>query len=395
MGQGVAMPALAPRASLQLLSFSPPSLPFTHSSSLLCPPTGTLSAHGPGPVQPPAAGGPHHGGGGHCPPLPHGAAFGARGSEGPEPPWAGGNTQAGGPLALSWAENRGLSPDHAWLLPTPSIAAVHLEKSQLQGGRRCWWREMGPHSCGMKPKAVPSVGRGLWGDPEPAAGTVRLSMELAQATTCSPQPLPPVPSLPPAAPGPGLILTLALPLRSCKSRASLLEPEERARGVWGAQRQLHGGDSSGSAGGAPRGKVGGRRGAWRRDGGRDRRCLWAAGAASSTALHAAAESPHSPPVGERHRETPCNATTEPRVRDQALCSAPCLPTTLQCRPALTSPSRVSMVLIITVFLVCTSEPRCSGLVSAGGGHRGWDHRDTWHGDTAWVWGHWGTSAALV
>lgn len=148
-----------------------------------------------------------------------------------------------------------------------------------------------------------------------------------------------------------------------------------------AQRQLHGGDSSGSAGGAPRGEVGGTRGAWRRDGGRDRRCQWAAGAASSTALHAAAESPRSPPVGERHRETPCRATPEPRVCEQGPSSVPCLPSTLRLHPALTSPSRVSMVLIITVFLVCTSEPRCSGLVSAGGGHRGWDHRSTWHGDT--------------
>lgn len=152
--------------------------------------------------------------------------------------------------------------------------------------------------------------------------------------------------------------------------------------MWGAQRQLHGGDSSGSAGGAPRGEVGGRRGAWRRDGGRDRRCQWAAGAASSTALHAAAESPRSPPAGERYRETPCRATPEPPVWGQALSSVPCLPTTLRCQPALTSPSRVSMVLIITVFLVCTSEPRCSGLVSAGGGHRGWDHRDMWYRGTA-------------
>lgn len=125
---------------------------------------------------------------------------------------------------------------------------------------------------------------------------------------------------------------LALPLRSCKSRASLLEPEERARGVWGAQRQLHVGDSSGSAGGAPRGKVGGRKGAWRRDGGRDRRCQWAAGVASSTALRAAAESPHSPPVGERHRETPYTATAEPRVQEHAPCSVPCLPTTLSVPP---------------------------------------------------------------
>lgn len=150
----------------------------------------------------------------------------------------------------------------------------------------------------------------------------------------------------------------------------------------GAQRQLHGGDSSGSAGGAPRGELGGRRGAWRRDGGRDRRCRWAAGAASSTALHAAAGSPHSPPVGERHRETPRRVTPEPRVWEQALPSVPSLPSTLRSHPALTSPSRVSMVLIITVFLVCTSEPRCSGLVSAGGGHRGWHHRDVRHGDTA-------------
>lgn len=53
-----------------------------------------------------------------------------------------------------------------------------------------------------EPQACAQRGKGLWGDPEPAAGTVRLSMELAQATTCSPQPLPPVPSLPSAAPRP-------------------------------------------------------------------------------------------------------------------------------------------------------------------------------------------------
>lgn len=229
---------------------------------------------------------------------------------------------------------------------------------------------MGPHSCGMNPKPVPSVGRACGG-----IQNLLLGPSGSPWSWPRPPPAPPRPShlsrpslLPP--PGPGLILTLALPLRSCESRASLLKPEERAQGVCGPQRQLHGGDSSGSAGGAPRGEVGGRRGAWRRDGGRDRRCQWAAGAASSTALHAAAGSPHSPPVGERHRETPCRATPEPRVWEQVPSSVPCLPTTLRCHPVLTSPSRVSMVLIITVFLVCTSEPRCSGLVSVGGRTQG-------------------------
>lgn len=70
--------------------------------------------------------------------------------------------------------------------------------------------------------------------------------------------------------------------------------------------------------------------------------------------------------GERHRETPCRASTgAPSAGTGAVLSPPPrLPTTARYHPALTSPSRVSMVLIITVFLVCTSEPRCSGLVSA-------------------------------
>lgn len=107
------MPALAPRASLRLLSFSPPSLPSTHSSSLLCPPTGTLSADEPGPVQPPAAGGPCHGEGRALPSsAPRGCLWG-RGEPRARAPLGWGDTQAVGPLALSWAEKRGISPDHA------------------------------------------------------------------------------------------------------------------------------------------------------------------------------------------------------------------------------------------------------------------------------------------
>lgn len=99
------------------LSSSSHSLP--PLSHLLTPPLSCVHLQVPSRLMGPAPcsllllGVPATGGGGHCPPLPHGAAFGAGESEGPEPPWAGGDTQAGGPLALSWAENRGLSPDHA------------------------------------------------------------------------------------------------------------------------------------------------------------------------------------------------------------------------------------------------------------------------------------------
>lgn len=68
--------------------------------------------------------------------------------------------------------------------------------------------------------------------------------------------------------------------------------------------------------------------------------------------------PHGPPAPPCQPHVPPALSCQPR----ALHAMGCPPS-----PALASPSRVSMVLIITVFLVCISEPRCSGLVSAGRG----------------------------
>lgn len=194
--------------------------------------------------------------------CPTGLPLGPGGAQGPGPPELGAGRRLGAPWLWAGRRMGGL----AWtpLPPIPGIAAIHPEKCQLRGGRRCWgWGGgTGPHSHGMNPEPVPGVGRGLRGDPEPAAGTVRLSGELAQATTCSPQPLLPVPSLPPSCrpPGPGLILTLALLLRSCKSRASLSKPKERARGLRGAWRGLRGGRPLGRCQGSVGGQSGGQEG---------------------------------------------------------------------------------------------------------------------------------------
>lgn len=239
-----------------------------------------------------------------------------------------------------------------------------------------------PRSRGTNPKPVPGAGRRLRGDPEPAAGTVQLSRELAQATTCSPQPLLPVPSLPPAAPpGPGLILMLALPLRSCISRARLSKPKERARGLRGLPEGAARGEPLGWCRGSAGGRSGGQEGglaAGRRQGRRvpvgcrgsllysTSCCCWVASLTTckergTVRYHAV-------------------LALETRAWGQEPCSVPpASPLTPQCLPVLTSPSRVSMVLIITVFLVCTSEPRCSGLVSAGGKTQGMGPR----GCVAW------------
>lgn len=149
------MPALAPRASLQLLSFSPPSLPFTHSSSLLCPPTDTLSAHEPGPVQPPAAGGPRHGEGRALP------------SSAPRDClWGRGERRARAPLC--WGGHAGWGPPRSELgreegaQPKPCLASPHPQHRR--------------HAPGEVPApggpAVPGEGNGsplVWDEPQACA----------------------------------------------------------------------------------------------------------------------------------------------------------------------------------------------------------------------------------
>lgn len=132
-GEGWGCLPWPPGLSPAPLLLSPP-LPLTHSSSLLCPPTGTLSAHR---AWPHAAsccwGSPSLGGGGHCPPLPHRAASRAGGSMGSRSPPELGGGHAG------W-EHPGSEPGGEWgawprslFLPIPGITAIHSEKCQLRG----------------------------------------------------------------------------------------------------------------------------------------------------------------------------------------------------------------------------------------------------------------------
>lgn len=191
--------------------------------------------------------------------CPTGLPLGLGGPQGPSPPGPGGGRRLGAPWLQARQRRGGLAQTP--LLPIPSITAMHLEKCQLRGGQRCWCRGTGPRSRGMNPEPMPGVGRGLRGDPEPAAGIIRLSGQLAQANHRLP-PAPPACPLPPSCrpPGPGLILTLALLLRSYESRASLSKPKERARGVRGVRRRLCRGAPLGQCRGSAGGQGGGQEG---------------------------------------------------------------------------------------------------------------------------------------
>lgn len=225
----------------------------------------------------------------------------------------------GATFRAAWGGERSPGPRSTPTSPRPRhLCSPTQEKRQLRGGLRC---RAGRRLLLLRDR--PRAGRGLRG-----AGGCR--------TRCwdpRPPPAPPTPSClsPPslsAAPRPG-----PDPGASCEA----LRSRRREPGGAGGARAVPGG-----------GRVGGSTGL----GGAEGRL--GTGTESSTAPRAAAGSPRSPPEGKEREMMP---------RPQ---SAP--PT---CPPAaLTSPSRVSMVLIITVFLVCTSEPRWSGLVSVGRGTQG-------------------------
>lgn len=151
--------------------------PLSPTHSLLLSPVSTygfpLGSPSPAvPAQPPAAGDPLHGvGAGRCP-QPLGAASGA----------GGGRRGLGAPQPL----------------PIPGTAAAPPGETPALGRAAVPSRGDGSCSCGTDPEPVPGLGGGCGarGDPEPAAGTLRLSGELAEATTCSPHPVLPVPSVP-------------------------------------------------------------------------------------------------------------------------------------------------------------------------------------------------------
>lgn len=170
-----------PRASLRLLSSSPPSLPLTHSSSLPCPPTGFLSAH---PARPSLRslllpGTPCMGWGPGAALSPSGLPLGQ----------GGGN--------MGWV--------HPSLSPSPAPLRPPQEKRQLRGGRRCRHGETGPAPAGPTPSLCP-----VW---EGAAGRGGIQNPLlgpsgSPASWPRPPPAPPTPSClsPPslaAAPRPG------------------------------------------------------------------------------------------------------------------------------------------------------------------------------------------------
>lgn len=193
--------------------------------------------------------------------CPTGLPLGPGGTQSPSPPRAGGE-HAGWESPWLRAGQRTGGLVRTPLLPIPGIAAVRPENRQLRGGRRCRRGGDGSRLPRDEPRARARRGEG-------AAGGSR--------TRCWDRPalrgagpghhlLPPSPSclsppslLPPPHPGPGLILTLALLLRSCESRARPLKPKERARGCGGP-----GGDCAGcplrQCRGSTRGQGGGQEG---------------------------------------------------------------------------------------------------------------------------------------
>lgn len=225
----------------------------------------------------------------------------------------------GATVRAAWGGERSPGPRSTPTSPRPRhLCSPTQEKRQLRGGLRC---RAGRRLLLLRDR--PRAGRGLRG-----AGGCR--------TRCwdpRPPPAPPTPSClsPPslsAAPRPG-----PDPGASCEA----LRSRRREPGGAGGARAVPGG-----------GRVGGSTGL----GGAEGRL--GTGTESSTAPRAAAGSPRSPPEGKEREMMPRPQSVPPT-----------------CPPAaLTSPSRVSMVLIITVFLVCTSEPRWSGLVSVGRGTQG-------------------------
>lgn len=225
----------------------------------------------------------------------------------------------GATFRAAWGGERSPGPRSTPTSPRPRhLCSPTQEKRQLRGGLRC---RAGRRLLLLRDR--PRAGRGLRG-----AGGCR--------TRCwdpRPPPAPPTPSClsPPslsAAPRPG-----PDPGASCEA----LRSRRREPGGAGGARAVPGG-----------GRVGGSTGL----GGAEGRL--GTGTESSTAPRAAAGSPRSPPEGKEREMMPRPQSVPPT-----------------CPPAaLTSPSRVSMVLIITVFLVCTSEPRWSGLVSVGRGTQG-------------------------
>lgn len=144
-GEGWGCLPWPPRASLRLLSFSPPSLPFSHSSSLPCPPAGTLSAHEPGPEQPLLLGFPASGGRALPSCAPRGR-FGPGGAKGPSPPgW--GDTQAGGPWLRAGHRTGGSAQTVPGFSPSQHRHRAPGE-APAPGGPRCWWRGWVPTRVG-------------------------------------------------------------------------------------------------------------------------------------------------------------------------------------------------------------------------------------------------------
>lgn len=193
------MPALAPGP----LSGSSPSLPpLSHS---LTPPRSCVHLQMPSrltslaPSQPPAAGGPVMQGGGVGAALlcPTGLPLGPGGAQSPSPPQARGENAGWEPPGSELGRERGAwSGSH--FSPSPASPPCARRTASSGGAGGASEGGMGPGSRGTNPEPVAGTGRGLRGDPEPAAGTVRLSGELAQATTCSPLPAPRVCPLPPS-----------------------------------------------------------------------------------------------------------------------------------------------------------------------------------------------------
>lgn len=276
--------------------------------------------------------------------------------------WEG--TQAGSTLAPSRVENGDLT--RTPFLPTPGTAAVHLEKCQLQGGQRCWCGGMDPLSHRTNPEPMRSAGRGCRG-----SRTCCWDHPVLQAAGPGHHLLPPAPSarpLPPSCcpPRPGPDPDAGIAAAKLRKQSEPFKAEGGSpRGAGGLEAAAQG-DPSGSAGGAPGARWGAGGGL---GGGTEAGTEGAGGLLGQPPLQhfvlLLGRLTHHLP-GEKHGDMLCHDRTRaPGMGTGTILCPLCLPVTPQCCPARTSPSRVSMVLIITVFLVCTSEPRWSGLVSAG------------------------------
>lgn len=196
--------------------------------------------------------------------CPKGLPLGPGGEQGPSPPG-----QEGMQVGNRWRPG---GKQGAWPGPhfSPSLASPPCTQRSASSGEGSGAGAgdggRGPCSCRMNPKPMPAAGRGLWGIQNLLLGPSGSPGSWPRPPPAPPQPLLPVPCLPASChplPRPGPDPDAGVAAESCKSRASLLKPRERAWGMQGARRRLRRERLLRQCRGSAGDKVGGRRGAWR------------------------------------------------------------------------------------------------------------------------------------